>query len=88
MIEIIKQNLEVAEYINKNLSTAKNKIAEKFREDLIKELRQEEFNEFDIIRGKEIHDDFAQIWIKPKLYKSSLYFGIESFNGKNNNDGK
>nr|WP_321520913.1 hypothetical protein [uncultured Macellibacteroides sp.] len=40
-------------------------------------------NRYSVIKGDNINSQYAQIWIKPKNCKddSTIYFGIESFNG-------
>ncbi|HRH49814.1 MAG TPA: PD-(D/E)XK nuclease family protein [Panacibacter sp.] len=87
LIDIIKKNLEVADFISKNISKAKDDIAEKIRIAVVERLTDQLVSEFKVEKGQAIYNDFAQIWVRPKKQGKNLYFGIESFNGKNNNNG-
>jgi len=83
LLKLILKYPQEAEYIANNYKRAMDEIKEKIRIKVLDSLSKELINRYSVIKGDNINSQYAQIWIKPKNCKddSTIYFGIESFNG-------
>jgi hypothetical protein len=86
--ELIVNNLEEAKYIHTHYEKAVDSIREKLRSAVCFKLNTLQLSvkaEF----GKNVTHVFSQIWLKSEaLDKKNVLFGLESFSGKGNNNGR
>lgn len=86
--ELITNNLEEAEYISSHYQNAVNSIREKFRCAVLERLNQMRLV-VNARLGNDINQNYSQIWLSSEaLHTKGVQFGIESFSGKGNNNGR
>lgn len=90
--EVMLNHYEEAKYIALNYDKMVNRIRDRFRSNLIKELLKKEKgldeDVYEVVKGSDISKKYAQIWIRFKKYpESDFLIGVESFSGKGNIDG-
>jgi len=89
LIDIMLKHYEESLFIASNFYKAKQKLTEKFRQDVYELLQSQLSDKYQIIRGSDTSNQNSQIWIKPlETITSHLHFGVESFSGDGNFDGK
>ncbi|MGB3343696.1 MAG: PD-(D/E)XK nuclease family protein [Aequorivita sp.] len=88
LTELIVNSLEEAKYIHSHYQKAVDSIREKFRLAVLKKLNSMQF----VVQarlGNPINHNYSQIWLTSEtLHEKELQFGIESFSGKGNNNGR
>lgn len=79
LINVMFTHFDASRYIRDNFNAMQGDVCEEIRDKLIAKLNKDVGNDFDIVKGRPIHDPYAQIEI---FYKGqndrSLYFGIDS----------
>ena len=89
LINTMLKHYEESLFIASNFYKAKQRLTEKFRIDLYELLQSQLSGEYQITKGSDTSNQNSQIWIKPlETQFSHLYFGVESFSGNGNFDGK
>lgn len=88
LTKLIVNNLEEAKYIHSHYQKAVDSIREKFRLAVLKNLNSVQFG-IQARLGNPINHNYSQIWMSSEtLHKKGVQFGIESFSGKGNNNGR
>ena len=86
--DLIINNLEEAKYIHSNYEKAVISIREKLRNTICDKIKTLELPTYAYLGNNTTHV-YSQIWLSSDaLHKNNVHFGLESFSGKGNNNGR
>ena len=86
--ELIVKNLAEAKYVHSYYEKAVDSIREKLRSAVCNKINTLELSTYAYL-GKGVTNVYSQIWLSSDaLHKNNVQFGIESFSGKGNNNGR
>jgi hypothetical protein len=86
--DLIVNNLEEAKYIHSNYQKIVGNIREEFKKAVYDKLNSMQLK-LDLKSGKDTTHVYSQIWLRSDiLNKKGILFGLESFSGKGNNNGR
>ena len=85
---LIVNNLEEAKYIHSHYQKAVDSIREKLRLAVLEKLNSMQLG-VKVRLGNAVNHNYSQIWLSSEtLHNRGVQFGIESFSGKGNNNGR
>ncbi|MDG5493174.1 PD-(D/E)XK nuclease family protein [Psychroserpens sp. SPM9] len=85
---LILENLDEAKYIHANYQKAVNSVREKLRFAVLKKINQMSLP-VNARLGNDINSNYSQLWLSSgELHDKNVQFGIESFSGKGNTEGR